>query len=386
MALVIADRVKESTTTTGTGALTLAGPLTGFRAFSAVCAVADECYYALQAVDGTGQPTGSWEVGRGTYSASSTLTRTTVLASSNAGAAVNLAAGTTHVWIDLAAAQIATIGGPSGATTQLQFNDAGAFAGDADLTWNKTTNTMVLGSAATPASIVAPDGGATAAGLTIAAGTGSGAFSGQGGEVLVRGGHGANVTGGLAGGAVTVSGGNGQAGGAAGGTATLKGGTSGGTGIGGQAIVIGGAAGGNSTSSGVLIQGSPAQYAGPVTIVGGSKAGGGGAVSIKGGDATPAGSGGSGGSTTLAGGDGPTGGNAILKGGTGTTKGNVVVDNGGALATSATGGFFCLPTCAGTPTGVPANVPAGCVPMIVDTTNFKLYVYMGSAWKAVTLA
>lgn len=114
MALVIKDRVKETTTTTGTGNLTLAGAMTGFRAFSSVCSTNDTAYYTIQAVDGTGAPTGDWEVGLGTYSASNTLTRTTVLASSNSGSAVNLAAGTKQVWIDIAAADHAAArGGPA---------------------------------------------------------------------------------------------------------------------------------------------------------------------------------------------------------------------------------------------------------------------------------
>lgn len=52
-----------------------------------------------------------------------------------------------------------------------------------------------------------------------------------------------------------------------------------------------------------------------------------------------------------------------------------------ALATNATTGFVCIPTCAGTPTGVPASVPTGQVAMVYDTTNNKIYVYNG-AWKA----
>ena len=101
MALRIADRVKETTTTTGTGAITLAGAMTGFQAFSSVCSDQDTVWYALQAVDGNGAATGDWEVGLGTYTASgTTLTRTTVYASSNSGSAVNLAAGTKQVWID----------------------------------------------------------------------------------------------------------------------------------------------------------------------------------------------------------------------------------------------------------------------------------------------
>lgn len=99
MALIIKDRVKETTTTTGTGALTLAGAVVGFRAFSSVCSTNDTCWYALQAVDGGGNPTGDWEVGLGTYSAANTLTRTTIYASSNSNAAVSLSGGTKQVWI-----------------------------------------------------------------------------------------------------------------------------------------------------------------------------------------------------------------------------------------------------------------------------------------------
>ena len=100
MAHITEDRVLESTTTTGTGALTLAGALTGFRAFGSVMtSPSDTCYYALWAVDGSGNPTGDFESGLGTYSAANTLTRTTVLESSNAGAVVTLAAGTKYVAI-----------------------------------------------------------------------------------------------------------------------------------------------------------------------------------------------------------------------------------------------------------------------------------------------
>lgn len=107
MALVIADRIKETTTTTGTGALTLLGAMTGFRAFSAKCSVGDTCYYAIQAVDSVGSPTGDWECGLGTYSSVNTLTRTTVTSSSNSDSAVNFSAGTKQVYICVPAAQAA---------------------------------------------------------------------------------------------------------------------------------------------------------------------------------------------------------------------------------------------------------------------------------------
>ncbi len=73
--------VKETTTTTGTGALTLAGAATGFRPFSAIATNGDTVPYCVAAGS-------EWEVGIGTWSTGGTLARTTVLASSNAGALV----------------------------------------------------------------------------------------------------------------------------------------------------------------------------------------------------------------------------------------------------------------------------------------------------------
>lgn len=107
MAFVIADRIKETSTSTGTGTFSLAGAMTGFRAFSAKCSVGDTLYYAIQAVDGFGVPTAEWECGLGTYSASNTLTRTTVTASSNSDAAVSFSAGTKQVYITMPAVQVA---------------------------------------------------------------------------------------------------------------------------------------------------------------------------------------------------------------------------------------------------------------------------------------
>lgn len=106
MALIIKDRVKETSTTTGTGAFTLAGAVTGFRAFSSVCTTNDTCYYCIEAVDASGTPTGEWETGLGTYSAANTLTRTT-FSDSSTGSAINFAAGTKNVYIDLTASSIA---------------------------------------------------------------------------------------------------------------------------------------------------------------------------------------------------------------------------------------------------------------------------------------
>lgn len=97
MAHITQNRVLESTTTTGTGALTLAGAVTGFRTFASVMAAADTCFYEIWEVDANGLATGNYEAGLGTFN--TTLTRTTVLDSSNAGSAVNFAAGTKLVAI-----------------------------------------------------------------------------------------------------------------------------------------------------------------------------------------------------------------------------------------------------------------------------------------------
>jgi hypothetical protein len=93
MALIVADRVKEVTTTTGTGTYTLGGAVDGFQVFSAVTVDTDTVYYAI--TDDT-----DWEVGIGTIGGTqTTLARTTILSSSNAGSAVNWGAGTKNIFL-----------------------------------------------------------------------------------------------------------------------------------------------------------------------------------------------------------------------------------------------------------------------------------------------
>ena len=92
MALVVKDRVQETSTTTGTGTITLAGAVSGFQSFS-VIGNANTTYYAI--VMGS-----EWEVGLGTYTSSgTTLSRDTVLESSNGGTKVNFSAGTKNVFV-----------------------------------------------------------------------------------------------------------------------------------------------------------------------------------------------------------------------------------------------------------------------------------------------
>ena len=100
MAFVIADRVQETTTTTGTGTVTLAGAVTGFQSFAAV-GNGNTTFYTI--ADQTGS---DWDVGVGTYTSSgTTLSRDTVLSSSNSGSLVNFSAGTKNVFVTLPASR-----------------------------------------------------------------------------------------------------------------------------------------------------------------------------------------------------------------------------------------------------------------------------------------
>jgi hypothetical protein len=100
MALVVKDRVQETSTTTGTGTFTLAGAVSGFQSFSIV-GTGNTTYYAI--VGGT-----QWEVGLGTYTSSgTTLSRDTVLSSST-GSLIDFAAGTKSVFVTYPASKSVT--------------------------------------------------------------------------------------------------------------------------------------------------------------------------------------------------------------------------------------------------------------------------------------
>ena len=99
MALVISDRIKETTTTTGTGTYTLGGAVTGFETFTANLSNSDTTYYAC--TDGT-----DFEVGLGTFTSSgTTLARTTILSSSNSNNEVSWSSGTRTIFCTLPAAK-----------------------------------------------------------------------------------------------------------------------------------------------------------------------------------------------------------------------------------------------------------------------------------------
>jgi hypothetical protein len=99
MALVVNDRVKETSTTTGTGSFTLAGAVTGFETFSSAIGNTNTTYYAI-----VNTTDGEFEVGLGTVGAG-TLSRDTIISSSNSDAAVNFAAGTKNVFCTLPASK-----------------------------------------------------------------------------------------------------------------------------------------------------------------------------------------------------------------------------------------------------------------------------------------
>ena len=109
MAFTVADRVQESATSPGTGAVSLLGAVTGYQTFSSKVGNGNTVYYAISDISGP-----NWEVGLGTYaSAGNTLTRTTVLASSNGGSLTNFSTGTQYVWGDYPAGK-SIIVDPSG--------------------------------------------------------------------------------------------------------------------------------------------------------------------------------------------------------------------------------------------------------------------------------
>ena len=150
MALVINDRVKETSTTTGTGTFSLAGAETGFETFVAGVGDGNTTYYAISH-DGTDQ----WEVGVGTVTdaATDTLSRDTIISSSNSDAAVNFTAGGKTVFCTLPAKK--TISPVMDATTFVvthnstlsedQTLDSGVLAGPVTITGTQTvTGTLVI--------------------------------------------------------------------------------------------------------------------------------------------------------------------------------------------------------------------------------------------------
>ena len=165
MALVVKDRVQETSVTTGTGTLTLDGAVTGYQTFSSAIGNTNTTYYAIQ-----NNELGEWEVGIGTVSAGA-LSRDTILESSNGGTAVNFSAGEKQVFctypaersVDISTAQTLTnktIDGSSNTITNVSLTTgvtgtlpvANGGTGATTL----TSNNVILGNGTSAVQFVAP--------------------------------------------------------------------------------------------------------------------------------------------------------------------------------------------------------------------------------------
>jgi hypothetical protein len=146
MALVLKDRVKETTTTTGTGSFSLAGAVTGYDSFGQIGS-GNTTYYAVY-LDGGSE----WEVGIGTYTSPSTLSRDTILASSASGAKVTFSAGQKTIWCDYPAGTSVYVSNNGSQTSGqvLKSNGVGT-----PPTWQTTTNGDVVGPASATDNAVA---------------------------------------------------------------------------------------------------------------------------------------------------------------------------------------------------------------------------------------
>lgn len=257
-------------------------------------------------------------------------------------------------------------GSPGGSDKEIQYNNAGVFGGDPNFTWNGSTKVLTVGGGASIKPLAVGESlvvstvvssSAAAGSLTLTAGDSGGSFTG--GSVSIQAGLSGDISG------------NGSH---DGGTVTIQSGSTGSNnqaGSGGNIAILAA----NSGYSNVGGSGATAK-GGSVTI----KAGNGGTGPTISGNVN------TGGSLSLtagnAGGD-ANGGDVSFTPGTGNGTGHdgdTKINGASAISTSATGKFFVIPMCAGTPTGTPANNGS----VVYDTTNNKLYVYNGS-WKSVTL-
>lgn len=140
MALITADRVADTSQTTGTGSLTLddVAP-TGYRTVNAVTSVGDTIYYCA-----SHRTLDQWEVGLGTIGGSgTTLARTTVLASSNSGSAVSFSAGLKDIIGVFPASVLSGLYGPGG--TDVAIADGGTGASTAEAAFNNLSPTTTRG-------------------------------------------------------------------------------------------------------------------------------------------------------------------------------------------------------------------------------------------------
>jgi hypothetical protein len=147
MALVVKDRVKSTSTTSGTGTLTLGAAPAGYQNFS-VIGDGNTTFYAIVDVGAA-----TWEVGIGTYTASgTTLSRDTVLDSSNSGSLVNFSANSKDVFVTY----------PAGKS--VFFDAANAISLGGGWTVYEDTGDLVFASGGTPKAKLTAAGGIQAVG------------------------------------------------------------------------------------------------------------------------------------------------------------------------------------------------------------------------------
>ena len=143
MAFVLNDRVKETTTTTGTGTISLAGAETGFETFVAGIGTTNKTFYAIEL---PGQA--EFEVGIGTVTDASpdTLSRDTIISSSNSDSAVDFSAGTKEVFCTLPAKETPSpvmnatkyVTTHNSTISETQTMDSGVLAGPVTVTGSLT--------------------------------------------------------------------------------------------------------------------------------------------------------------------------------------------------------------------------------------------------------
>ena len=154
MALVINDRVKETSTTTGTGVFSIGNAVTGFETFSAGVGNSNTTYYCI-----AHQDQDEFEVGLGTLNGdSSTLTRTTVISSSNSDNAVNFSSGTKDVFCTLPASKLVFEDGSDNINIASIKNTSLVVGRDADNDIDFATDNNIIFRAAGADQIVLKDG------------------------------------------------------------------------------------------------------------------------------------------------------------------------------------------------------------------------------------
>lgn len=322
MAFVVNDRVWETTTTTGTGAISLAGAVSGYITFASGIGASNVTFYVID------NEAGEWEVGVGTLDGSgTTLARTTIINSSNAGSAVNFSAGTKQVFVDIPAHKRVYIDNQGRLANGGGFQSVQIFTTSG--TWSRPDGVNYI-----KVSITGGGGGGGVGGGTDSTGHRAGAGGGSGDtEILyldVTGISSVPVTVGAGGAGGNTADENGAAGGntAFGTHATAGGGVGGEEGYfsGNSVFRLGGAGGQTIVAGDLSFPGTPGEMSGgdpgaPYTVSGNgapSYWGGGGLRarslnnSVAGGDGTAPGSGGAGGANNdsnslSAGGDGADG-------------------------------------------------------------------------------